>query len=109
MPLLNAKRGDSWNVTFTYTDAAGDPIQLTGADARLQVRKNSNTVLLSATVGSGLTIDEANGIVSLSTDLPQTMPIGRYPFDLEITYASGIVESTDTIYLKVEEDISRDS
>ena len=109
MSILTIKRGDTWKVTFTYKQPDGSPLDLTGCSARLQVRSKSNgELLLSAdTTLGGLTLTPAEGLLTL-TAATDDLPVGSHEFDLEMTYADGSIQSTDTMILKVLADISRD-
>lgn len=109
---LTFKRGDTWKLVFAYKDTNGDPIDLTDCSARLQVRdKRTKAVLLEGTIATGeVVITAVTGTVDV-TFLPavtELVPIGTHETDLEMTYSDGTVESTETMLIKVIEDITRD-
>lgn len=107
MSVLTVKRGDTWRMVLSYKDNTGSPIDLTSCTARLQVRnKRSDQLLLDLDTTDGLTIDAAAGTVTVRYDLPADLELGTHEFDLEMTYADGTIESTETMQLRVIEDIT---
>jgi hypothetical protein len=109
---LTFKRGDTWKLSFAYKDDIGTPIYLTDCSARLQVRdKRTKSVLLEGTMATGeVVITAVTGAVDI-TFLPavtELVTLGTHETDLEMTYSDGTVESTETMNIKVIEDITRD-
>lgn len=83
--------------TTLYTDATETtPLDLTGASAALQIRKQhaSLTAGLSLTSGNGITLGGAAGTVAINITPTQTRALvpGRYVWDFELTLASGQVD-----------------
>ena len=104
--LPAVKRGDTWSLTFTYADEDGAPIDLTDCFCQLQLQdKKTKGLLLDVT--DDLSISPLTGEVSFSVQIPTTMPIGTHQLDLEMTYADGTIESTDTMTLQIVEDVTR--
>ncbi len=65
---LRIVRGSTFDQTLTYKDADGDPIDLTGATARAQVREevDSSTILVTLTTeNGGLTLGGGAGTIRL--------------------------------------------
>lgn len=109
--MLEFKRGDTWEATFTYRDDTGALINLTSCSARMQMRdKRSGTLLLDLTSSDSLTMGGAAGTVDMlvAPDLTREMPVGTFEVDLEITYSDGTVQSSDTFSIKVWKDITHD-
>jgi hypothetical protein len=108
MVKTKLKRGDTWRLVFTYTDAAGVAVDLSGASAHMQMRTAiDGTVILDwDTAGTDLVI--ASNTVTLTVDPTDTadLAVGVYLSDLEITYPDGTVDSTETFKLEVEADIT---
>jgi len=112
---LRVKRGDTLSRVFTWQDANGVAIDLSGCLARLQVRDRDDTVVVSVTSAtSALEIEptigetDTTGKVYLTIDA-STMALldpGTYAADLELTFPDGTVRSTDTIHLIVQRDIT---
>lgn len=63
---LNMYKGASWDYTLTW-QTGGTAVNLTGYDARMQVREThaSGTAVLSLTVGSGITLGGTAGTIVL--------------------------------------------
>lgn len=89
---ISAEQGSDYSATVAYTDDAGDPVNLTGYSARMQVRKfaGSATPFLTLTNTSGLAITALTGVivVSISAAALALVPAGTYTYDLEIVDGS---------------------
>ena len=108
---LTSKRGDTLNLVFEFNlvDSA-DKLDLTNCSARLHLQyMRTGTIFVNATTDNGLlTIDEELGLVKLSVPA-STMAqakIGRYLFDLELTFPDGFVLSSETNTLEIIKDIT---
>ncbi|NJO82881.1 MAG: hypothetical protein HC828_08710 [Blastochloris sp.] len=91
---LNVKAGDTWNdFSLTWNDANGDPVDLTGYTAQLQVRATNTptgtSILLITSAAGQLVIDALNGtITTLVSATDMTIAAGRYFYDLEVQVGS---------------------
>jgi hypothetical protein len=103
-------RGDTWTRAWEIKDAAGNPIDLTGASARLQVRDATGAVVISAsTIDGRLTLTPASGRIDMLVPYSATVIApGSYRFDIEVTHASGIRRTYEQDTLIVLEDVTRD-
>jgi hypothetical protein len=103
-------RGDTWTRAWELKDAAGNPINLTGASARLQVRDATGAVVISASTTDGrITITPASGRIDMLVPYSATgLAPGSYRFDLEVTHASGLRRTYEQDTLVVLEDMTRD-
>lgn len=103
-PLLIIDQRADWFQTFQYTDANLVPISLAGYTAELQMRSNPNDTqpAMSLTVGSGITITAATGLISCtaSNAITKLIPAGYYWYDLIITSGSGVV--TRIVYGQIQ-------
>lgn len=100
------KRGDTWRMVFRWTQNNGQPVNLAGCAARLQVR-HSVSKKLAATPDS-LVFDLEVGTVT-AVFLPATTELvkpGQYLTDMEIVYADNSVQSSGTLQLPVAEDVT---
>lgn len=92
---LTFPQGATWKLAMTYTDSAGDPINLSNYTARMQVRQSytATQTVLSLTNGSGITLGGTAGTIDLLIPATTTASIGaaQYVYDLEIESASGEV------------------
>lgn len=110
METISVKRGDTWTANFAYTDAAGDPIDITGASARMDIyAKNATAPAMSLSDATGeLTINGAAGEIDLLVayaDMEDMIP-GAYLADMEVTYSTGIRASSATFTVIIVEDIT---
>lgn len=82
-PHLDVSAGDAWNHTFLYADldsydvngdpVAGDPIDLSGMSARLDVRDEDGDLITTASTDNGLlTITAAAGQIDLAMPASDT-------------------------------------
>jgi DNA-binding IclR family transcriptional regulator len=103
-------RGDTWTRAWLLTDEAGAAIDLTGATARLQVRDQAGSVVVSASTTDGrITITPAAGRIDMTVPYSATgLAPGSYRFDLEVTHASGLRRTYEQDALVVLEDMSHD-
>lgn len=97
-------QGSSYTYTFTLTDGMGAVFNLTGYDARMQVRRTygDSTILLNATVANAkLAINTVLGTVTLDIAPADTNTIRFNEKDddtLECVYDLEIVSSTGRVY-----------
>lgn len=66
---LKIPQGTTYHHEFNYVDIAGDPIPITGYHARCQFRELVDDVAFffeATSAGAGITLDEANGKVTLN-------------------------------------------
>lgn len=98
--------GDNWILPILFEDDAGNPIDLTGRVARVQVRLTqaaADPPLLNLTDGSGLMFDGPNGSVSIDTVVG--LAAGDYFWELELS--GGPISSPVWGKFKVEQDVVR--
>jgi hypothetical protein len=82
-------QGADWFLNVTWEDINGDPIDVTGYTAALQMRTSplARTYVLSLSSPSdGITVTGASGLFAIHATAEQTADIapGRYSYDLEI-------------------------
>lgn len=92
---ISAFQGADYAVTFTYNDSTGAPVNLTGATARMQVRKypESQYPLITLANGSGITLGGALGTVAVAIAGASltAVPSGKMYYDIEIVTSSGAI------------------
>lgn len=103
-------RGDTWQRAWEIKDAAGQPVDLTGASARLHVRDAAGIKVMEASTADGrLTIQPAAGRIDLVMPKEATgIAPGSYRFDIEVTFPSGVRVTYEQSMLVVLEDMARD-
>jgi hypothetical protein len=81
--------GGRFSKTFTYS-VGGVPVDVTGWTATFTIRSSSAT-LLTATVGSGITLGGAAGTVAVAFTSTQmaTVAAGSYQWTLTLTPSAG--------------------
>jgi len=104
-------RGETLQRVFTYKDADGVAVDLTGYSASMQVRKSltDGVALELSTVNSRITLGGAAGTVTLlvsATDTA-TIDVGQYFYDLELTSGSSVVTRLIEGRLQVKEAYTR--
>jgi hypothetical protein len=102
-------RGDSWVVSWTILGADNQPINLTGATARVQLRDQQNNLLVNADLSNGyLSINPTQGRIDMNVPyaVMDTVPIGTYQYDLEVTFANGVRRTYVVDQLYIERDVS---
>lgn len=90
-----ADQGATFGRTITWNDADGDPVNLSGYTARMQVRSivSSNTVALELTTENGrITLGGALGTITLTVPASAMDDIagGNYAYDLELVNGSDV-------------------
>ena len=93
--LYNIKclQNETFQRTLTYKDSNGDPIDLSGYTAALQVRKDYNSpAVVSLTHSSGLTLGGAAGTIAIVINATATAALEAqtHYYDLVITSSGGI-------------------
>lgn len=108
MSTISHKRGDSFSLSGAIKDAQGVAVDLTGASLRCHLRQPDGVLIQALTCAI---TDAAAGTYSISATAAEAAvwPLGNAKFDVELTDAQGAVTSTDTVTLKVVEDITRDA
>jgi len=84
--------GATYQLTVTWKDSNGNPINLTGYTARMKMKnKHGGTTLVSLTEADGLTLGGALGtiLVTISDTLTATLS-GSGVYDLEVESSGGV-------------------
>lgn len=94
---LKIYQGATFSRTVAITDGAGDPVDLTGATARMQVRQSidDDSVLLELTTENGrISHDGVGGVLTLVVDDEDTalLSFSNAVYDLEVEYVNGQVD-----------------
>lgn len=94
---LTIYQGKTFTKTLILKDSAGDVIDFTGAEVRMQVRPSygSDTKLVDLTEANGrVSTTPASGQIDLLISATDTaaMSISGGVYDIEIEYADGVVD-----------------
>lgn len=105
-------QGATFTQPFVWKDGDGDPVDLTGYTARMQVRKSvqAEDVLLEATTANGrIVIDPLTGTFTLTLSASVTESIdwlcGQY--DIELVDSDGVVVRILEGHIAVSREITR--
>lgn len=93
---ITIEQGATFSLVLSWKDSQGNPIDLTGYTAKMDVRRSyssSDTLLSLRTNGEGIQIQELNGKINLSAsaELTEKLPPVSAVYDLELTSPGGIV------------------
>lgn len=97
-------QGSTWTLQIVYNDSNGNPVDLTGYTAEMQVRRkfDSDTpVLTLSTSNGGITIVPLTGTLNLlATDEQADIDPGLYVYDLELSIGgvrTRLIQGTVTV------------
>lgn len=90
---ISTEQGSSLSRVVTYTDASGNPVNLTGYTARMQVRPRASSgyaYLTFTSPSGGITLGGTTGTITILVDgsVTSAVPAGRYVYDLEVVNGS---------------------
>jgi|DEB0MinimDraft_10_1074344.scaffolds.fasta_scaffold23215_2 hypothetical protein len=123
MASIDHKRGDTFEISFTLTDNSGSAVDLTNYTVRAMARDSSGTEQVEwteAQTTNGVDITNAAAgqfkLVRSASSPPAgqlattAWPLGRLEVDVEFSDNSSppVVVSSDTFFINVLEDITRD-
>lgn len=89
-------QGATYNLVVVYKDDSGDPIDLTGFSAFMQLRESyqsSVADLTLSTANGGISIDGPNGEITITATATQTTALlsDFYVYDLELVNGSTVI------------------
>jgi hypothetical protein len=89
-------QGDTFVLTATYKDNAGNPINLGGYTATFQVKDQpgGNTLCATATVGDGIVIDAPNGLITVTLSPAKTKKFTVPKAAHQLQIDSGSIKTT---------------
>ena len=94
---ITIEQGATFVLPFVWKDGNGNPVDLTGYTARMQVRSehsSSDKLLDLSSPSSGIVIDEPNGKVTVTATAAQTAALSAPQlavYDLKLTDGAGKV------------------
>jgi len=91
---IQAYRNDTLLKTITITDANGSPVSLATAAVVMQVKtKPDGDLLMTLSEGDGLTVSGAGNNIITVSKVVSIDECGTYYYDVQASYASGIVST----------------
>jgi hypothetical protein len=93
---IEIEQGATFTLSFIWKDSNGTPVNLTGYQARMQIRKSVNAPdppALSLTHTNGIALGGAAGTINVTATASQTssLTLRTGVYDLELESASGTV------------------
>lgn len=88
--MIEVRQGDSFVLNIALS-RDGQPVDLSGAKLKMQVRDNSGNLLLTV---NGSDVDVADGKMAIELTQEQTkIPVGDYKTDIQLMTADGAVNT----------------
>lgn len=108
---VQAEQGATLALSLTWKDPDGNPIDLLGYTARLQVRRSataSGDPLLEATDGNGITLGGEDGVIAIEipAETMADVPAGDLRYDLELDSGSQVTRLLEGVF-KVSPEVTR--
>jgi hypothetical protein len=107
-------RGDTEHLRVTVTDADGDTVNLTGADAWFTVKRRvadpDDRAAIALRMGAGIEVEDAPGgvlIVTLTATETDDMVPGVYRYDVQVRDANGRISTVADGRLVLRSDVTR--
>lgn len=110
MSTVKLIRGDTWQRTWVISDAEGSFVDFTGASARLHVRNHADVIVMQASTFDGrIVLQSSSGRIDLVVPKEATViPVGKYLFDLEVTFSNGVRKTYEQSFLVILADVTHD-
>jgi len=109
---LTIVQGDDKSWPITFTDSAGDPVDLTGSTFSGKFKKEFSTPDADAVSFTFTDVDLANGQFTMSLAAADTAALTIKPtdksfvFDAQVTYSGGQVETFMRGYLIINPEVT---
>lgn len=105
---LSEKRGDTQTYTLYFYDENGAREDITGSTVRFTVKVKSSDLDSAAIISKIVTnhTDPTNGETQISLTSTDLATVGRYIFDIQVTFATGDVKTIVEGNLIITQDVS---
>lgn len=101
---IRVLRGDKPKLVLQFFDDNDQPITtITDIIMQARVQKSDLNSIKAWTIGNGLTLASNE----LTIDKFEDLPVGQFPYDIQVSYEDGSVFTVVTGTIYVEEDVSR--
>ena len=111
MFLTDFYRGDTVVIPLTFTQADGNPLDLTGYTIWLTMKSSTDDADDDAVVQVSVTehTDAVNGQTSITIPASTTANIepGKYMYDIQMVSGEGVVSTLELSKVKVMADVTR--
>lgn len=95
--VVRKKQGETVTLRCTYTDADGNPVDLTGATVLSQARNGDEVINFDVNES-----EFADGVFTLSYDIASDETVGQWKTDILVSL-SGVVVISETYTLLIRE------
>lgn len=102
MATLTFKRGDTIAINGARTDAAGDPVDLSGVDISCEMKRNQDTQAVSTSLSNGGT----GGLFTLLISPAASIGLDVGYWLCDVKFDGGGVFTSETFTISVEERIT---
>jgi len=101
---ITADQGATYSIVITYKDNNGNPINLTGYTARMQLRASYTTAVASLTLtteNGRISLGGALGTITLNIDATtmETLEAKTYVYDLELINGSTVIRLIQGLFV----------
>lgn len=105
---IKMRQGDTYKRTLTWL-VSKTPVDLTGYDARLQIRESADDTTAALDASDYLTLGGEEGTIDIEIPANETATLdpGRYVYDLEVESAGGEVTTLLAGSVKVTAEVTR--
>ena len=97
-------KGDTFDAVITFKDSEQKPLNFTGATLLMHIRNEAGTLMTGGTLQPGAGFSVSSNIITFNYIVglaPET-----YFYDLQCTFASGIIKTLIGGKFKVQKDIT---
>lgn len=111
MTRLSMTRGDLASFLVTFTDAEGDPLDLTGLDVAFTVKRSTSlddSAVITKTIGEGIELTETEGQVRVTVQPDDTADLTwrSYVWDIQVDDGAGDVRTPLTGDFRIRHDVT---
>ena len=104
---ITAYLGDTLSCAVTWKDATGTPVDFTSCTALAQIKTNKSATDVLETFTVTLGAADSNIRFGLSPTEVTTLGIGRWVYDIQLTFPDTTVRTYITGSLRIIQDVSR--
>lgn len=109
---LTIRQGSTWAQSVTWKDSDGNPVNLVGYTARMQVRpvlQSENVIVALTTENGRIVLGGANGTLTLELDADTTAAIQQSSgvYDIELEASDGTVTAILQGRVKFPREVTR--
>jgi hypothetical protein len=85
-------KGDTFDAVVTFKDAEQKPLNFTGATLLMHIKDDNDVLIATLQSGAGFTVSSNIVTFNYVPNSP-TFTVGTYFYDLQCTFASGLIKT----------------